>query len=368
MEFATGALGTLLPKLGKLLKDEHNLQKGVKENIGFLSRELESIQAALRSVGEVPPEQLSELVKVWARDVRELSYDMEDIVDTFLVRVEGPERPSKRSAKRFIKKMKDAFNKVKVHHDIGQEIKDIKERVKEIAERRHRYKVDVITPAKVIEVDPRIASLYTKAADLVGIDDAREELITMLTKGDDTSMQLQRIVSVVGFGGLGKTTLAKAVYDKLKGQFGCTAFVPVGRNPDLKKVLKDILIDLRMDSNLQILDERQLINKLREFLENKRYFIVMDDVWDTKSWETIKLALLENNIASRIIITTRTDEVAKEADEVYKLQPLSKDNSRKLFFARIIGGENNLFDHQLDEESDKILRKCGGIKYIKTYD
>ncbi|CAO2141891.1 unnamed protein product [Urochloa humidicola] len=315
MEFATGALGTLLPKLGKLLKDEHNLQKGVKENIGFLSRELESIQAALRSVGEVPPEQLSELVKVWARDVRELSYDMEDIVDTFLVRVEGPERPSKRSAKRFIKKMKDAFNKVKVHHDIGQEIKDIKERVKEIAERRHRYEVDVITPAKVIEVDPRIASLYTKAADLVGIDDAREELITMLTKGDDTSMQLQRIVSVVGFGGLGKTTLAKAVYDKLKGQFGCTAFVPVGRNPDLKKVLKDILIDLRMDSNLQILDERQLINKLREFLENKRYFIVMDDVWDTKSWETIKLALLENNIASRIIITTRTDEVAKEADE-----------------------------------------------------
>ncbi|CAO2150299.1 unnamed protein product [Urochloa humidicola] len=361
MEFATGALGTLLPKLGKLLQDEHKLHKNVKKDIGFLSRELETMHIALRNVGEVPPEQLSGLVKVWARDVRELSYDMEDIVDSFLVRVQGPEPPSKRSAKRFIKKMKDVFTKVKVQHGIGQEIKDIKERVKEIAERRDRYKVDDITPAKIDGVDPRIASLYTKAADLVGIDEAREELITTLTKGDDTSKQLQKIVSVVGFGGLGKTTLAKTVYDKLKGQFNCTAFVPVGRNPDLKKVFKDILIDLHMHFNLEILDERQLIDKLREFLQNKRYFIVMDDVWETESWRKIKLALVENNIASRIIITTRTDEVAKEASEVYKLQPLSEDNSRKLFFARVSGGENKLSDHQPDEESDKILRKCGGI-------
>jgi len=140
------------------------------------------------------------------------------------------------------------------------------------AERRERYKVDTITPAKT-SVDPRITSLYTKTADLVGIDEGREELITRLTKGDDMSTQ-QRIVSVVGFGGLGKTTLAKEVYDKLKGKFDCTAFVPVGRNPDLKKVFRDILINLDkqqyMNFNFTILDERQLINELRDFLETKR--------------------------------------------------------------------------------------------------
>ena len=132
----------------------------------------------------------------------------------------------------------------------------------------YRYKVGGITPAK-ISVDPRITSLYTKTADLIGIDEAREELITRLTKGDDMSMQ-QRIVSVVGFGGLGKTTLAKVMYDKLKGQFDCMAFVPVGRNPDLKKVFKDMSIDLDTRFNVDVLDERQLIDKLQEFLENKR--------------------------------------------------------------------------------------------------
>jgi disease resistance protein RPM1 len=92
MEFATGALGTLLANLGKLLKDEYNLQKGVKKDIEFVMRELESMHAALREVGEVPQEQIRKAVKIWAQDVRELSYDMEDIVDSFLVRVQAPQQ------------------------------------------------------------------------------------------------------------------------------------------------------------------------------------------------------------------------------------------------------------------------------------
>ena len=74
------------------------------------------------------------------------------------------------------------------------------------------------------------------------------------------------------------------------------------------------------------------------------------------------MAIVENNNESRIIVTTRTHEVAREAGEVYKLQPLSNENSRKLFFARIFGGESKISDPQLDADVlDKILRKCDGI-------
>jgi len=86
--------------------------------------------------------------------------------------------------------------------------------------------------------------MYTKVTELVGIGEAKEEVIARLTKGDADEHKERIVVSIAGFGGLGKTTLAKAVYDEIKGQFDCTAFVTVSRNPDATKLLKDILYAL----------------------------------------------------------------------------------------------------------------------------
>ena len=99
-----------------------------------------------------------------------------------------------------------------------------------------------------------------------------QQLMKLLSEGNNETKNKLRIVSVVGFVGSGKTTLVRIVYDKIMGDFDCRAFVHVGRNADAKKVLIDILFDLRMyESHLTMLDERQLIEKLRESLENKRY-------------------------------------------------------------------------------------------------
>jgi len=84
-----------------------------------------------------------------------------------------------------------------------------------------------------------------------------------------------KIVSIFGEGGLGKTTLAKKVFDKLAVNFVLKAFVAVGRNPDMKRVLEDILFELDKKGNKDIhnskKNETQLIDLLREQLENKRY-------------------------------------------------------------------------------------------------
>ena len=92
-----------------------------------------------------------------------------------------------------------------------------------------------------------------------------------------------------------------------------------------------------------------------------RYFIVVDDVWEVKTWEIIRLALVDNNCGSGVITTTRKFDVANTSGEVYKLQPLSHENSKKLFYTRVLGAEGNYEDDQPDELSNKILKKCAGI-------
>ncbi|VAH99915.1 unnamed protein product [Triticum turgidum subsp. durum] len=228
--------------------------------------------AALRKVGGVPRDQLDEQVKFWANEVRDLSFIMEDIIDKFLVRVEGAEPTIKpHKLKKLMKKMGNLFSKSKTHHEISDEIKDIKLRVKEAADRRDRYRVHdmVANPAGATTVDPRLLALYKDQKEIVGIDDSLNDLTKMMSDGDGDASKQLKILSIFGFGGLGKTTLAKAVYDKLNTQFDCCAFVPVGRNPSLKKLLNDTLLEIAGQKYLE-LDERQLINKLRGLLENKR--------------------------------------------------------------------------------------------------
>jgi hypothetical protein len=266
-------MGSLLLKLGELLKDVYELQTGVKEDIQYLERELRSMHVALRKVGDIPRNELDEQVKLWVDDVRDLSYKMEDIVDTFLVRVEGSDPNVKpKNLKRLMNMMGDLFTKAKTRHEIADKIKGIKIHVQEAADRRNRYKVNdmVVNPAGATMIDPRLLALYKDHKELVGIDRPLDELTKILTDGDGDVYKQLKILSIFGFGGLGKTTLAKAVYDELQVQFDCKAFIPVGRNPSVKKLLSDILYGI----NKQMypgLDERQLIDELRGLLENKRY-------------------------------------------------------------------------------------------------
>ncbi|KAJ1261766.1 hypothetical protein BS78_09G056000 [Paspalum vaginatum] len=368
---ATGAIASLLHKLFELLKEEYGLQKGVREKIESLSRELEVAQALLRKIGDVPWDQVDELVRLWARDVREASYDMEDIVDTFLVHVDALEstKPDPHALRRLRKKLGKLFKKGKARRKISIMIQDMNNKLKEVEARHAKCTVHKIVDGLVAAtaIDPRLENLYKRVTEFVGIEGPRDELIDKLSIRGEGGVfdKRMKMVSVVGVGGLGKTTLAKAVYDHLKPRFQCGAFVPVGQNPDAKKVLKNILTDLDngkyMPLNTMDLAVKQLMDKLKEFVKEKRCFIVIDDIWDKELWKLIRRALQESHCGSRLVITTRNLEVATLADEVHKIQPLSPDNSKKLLYARIVDGEGQNFDTPSAEACEKILKKCGGV-------
>lgn len=376
----TGAMSTLLPKLVNLIEEEYNLQRRVRGEIMFLKAEMESMETALIKISEAPINLPSDIqVNLWAKAVRELSYDLEDCIDKFMVCIETHGRPEKsHSFMGFINKSISLLTKGKIQHKISGDIKDIKNRIKEVSERRDRYKVDSVASARPTgpNVDTlRLSALYKKATELIGTDEKSNEVVKMLSEGDEASKKQLKVVSIVGMGGLGKTTLANAVYEKLKVQadmqedqklqFVCTAFLSVSLNPNMVRIFKSLLHQLDKKKYAKIneatWDEVQLIGEIRTFLANKRYLIVIDDIWDKGVWENIKYALTESEHGSRVITTTRILDVAQQAGSIYRLKPLSDVHSRKLFYQRIYETADKSPPNELVKVSEDILKRCGGV-------
>lgn len=277
MELAAAAVKCVLSKLASLLKDEYNLQKGVRGEIRFLTEEMKRMQAALDDLSKQPEDSVSHLQKEWARDLKELSYDIEDSMDEFMLRVDDDANANSRNLtgfSSFIHKMGQIGMKTKVRRQIAKEVKDIKTRVKEVAERKERYPIPNTQPDTKPFVDPRIYGLFEDVRNLVGIDSPAERLANLLTtQGQDTEGQDLMVASIVGLGGLGKTTLANAVYRRLRSRFQCQAFVPVSLRPDIKGVLMKILRQARGNNdstNDTVKDVEELIRDIRKYLSDKR--------------------------------------------------------------------------------------------------
>ncbi|KAL6847443.1 hypothetical protein ACP4OV_023296 [Aristida adscensionis] len=365
---AQGAIGTLLGKLGTLLTDKYKLANEAKEHIIFLKAELESMHAFLKKMSD--KDEPDEQDKCWAKEVRELSYDIEDGVSEFLHHADH--KPS--GFKGFIKKSLKLLTIMNTRLKIAKEFEGLKNRVVEVSQRHRRYKVDdvasiiaQVTQPSNTAIDLRLLALYAETAGLVGIEGPREELIQWLSEQTMPASQL-KVLSIVGFGGLGKTTLAKEICHKLEGQYQCQAFVPVSQRPDTRKILRTILSQVGYkapkNTNIERWDQQELITALQKFLLDKRYLIVIDDIWDGSAWEIVRCALPENKNDSRVITTTRIESVARacanQSGYVYKMKQLSHQDSRRLFFKRIFGPEY-VCPLYLEDVSTRILKKCGGL-------
>nr|XP_020190426.1 LOW QUALITY PROTEIN: disease resistance protein RGA5 [Aegilops tauschii subsp. strangulata] len=373
MEAAARALTPVLRKLGELLAREYNLENRVKKGVQSLLIELEMMHAVLREVGKVPLYQLQEPVRIWAGKVRDLSCDMEDAVDDFLVRVgEGSgSKPTdmRTRVKKFLKKTTKLFVKGKALHQICDAIEEAQDLAKELADLRKRYELDMCSTTSGATIDPRVLALHKNVEELVGVDRTRDELIKTLICEDGSPKEQLKTISIVGVGGLGKTTLTKAVYEKIKTQFDCVAFVLVGQNPDIKKVFKDLLYGLDTEKFSDIhnttRDENLLIKQISDYLVDKRYLIVIDDIWEEQIWRCINCALYKNKLHSRVITTTRNMSVSEAClsssdDMIHKMKPLSDEESQILLHRRIFQSEEKC-PEDLRAVSREILKKCGGV-------
>lgn len=350
---STGVMNSLLGKLATLMGDEFAKLKNLRKEIKYISDELSSMKDALEILAYV--DDLDKQTARWRDVVREMSYEIEDIIDDFMCKI-GEKNKKSGFVHDTIQRLKTS----RARHQIAGQIEEIKKLVRQTSERRERYKLDVPRPGNVA-VDQRVVALYEDAAKLVGIEGPTNELVSWL---NDEEKQL-KVVSVVGFGGLGKTTLANQVYHKLEGEFQCGAFVPVSQKPNMSKLLHSLLTQLGCGQSFHDCELNVFLNQVRENLKNKRYLVIIDDLWDVSAWNIIKCAFPENKLGSRLIVTTRIKTLAEACcfghhERILEMKPLSEEDSRKLFFGRIFGSEEAC-SGQLRDVSVEILKKCGGL-------
>ncbi|CAD6340712.1 unnamed protein product [Miscanthus lutarioriparius] len=360
---ATGVMSSLLAKLGELLGEDYKMQRGMRREIAFLKDELSSMNALLERLAD--SETLDPQTKEWRDQVREMSYDIEDCIDDYMRQLQNePQRHSGITGFFFgyVQKVKDLVT----CHEIAEQNQELKAPIVEAGHRRKRYKIDETVNfggVNVIPVDRRLPALYAELGGLVGINAPRDEVIKLV----DDGAQGVKVVSIVGCGGLGKTTVANQVYKNIAKKFDCQAFVSLSQNPDMVIIFRSTLSQVKKDEchSTSSCDKELLISELRDFLKDKRYFIIIDDIWSTQAWKTIKFSLVENACGSRIIVTTRIGTIARSCsspfhDLVFELRMLSADDSKRLFFRRIFGSEDKC-PHQLKEVSVEIIKKCGRL-------
>nr|UBY06859.1 NBS-LRR disease resistance protein [Dasypyrum villosum] len=359
---ATGALKPVLEKLVALVGDKYKRFKGVHGEIKSLTHELATMDAFLLKMSEEEDPDAQD--KAWMNEVRELSYDMEDSINDFMQSVDAEDtKPDG-----FLEKMKNLLGKIKARHRIGKEIQDLKKQITEVAQRNERYKArEAFSKKKNATIDPRALAIFQHPSELVGIDEPKAEVIKLLTEGASTQGKT-KLVSIVGSGGMGKTTLANQVYQDLKGKFKCQAFLSVSRNPDMINILRTIFsaVSGRRYTDTEEGSIQQLIIKITDFLVAKRYFVVVDDIWDVGTWNVIKLAFPVTCSGSIIITTTRINDVAEScrstpfSGDIYYIRPLDMVHSRQLFYTRLFNSEEKCPKY-LKMVSEHILRKCDGL-------
>lgn len=178
------------------------------------------------------------------------------------------------------------------------------------------------------------------------------------------------MISIIGMAGLGKTTLAKRLYLScdINKHFDYCAWVYVSQ----EYRARDILLELGKrvmgfaKEGMGEMNSEDLMDLLRMYLSDKRYFIVLDDIWKHEHWDDLRPAFPEMNNGSKIILTTRFKDVALYADmrdPPHELRFLDEDRSWELFSRKLCveWNSSSRLPPWSQELGKQILQKCGGL-------
>ncbi|XWS42109.1 hypothetical protein CRYUN_Cryun17cG0140600 [Craigia yunnanensis] len=352
------AVSLVVEKLTNLLALQAAYLDGVSQKIVQLRNELRWMLSFLKD-SDMKQEE-NELMQQWVSDIRHVAYETEEVIETYVSRAA--------SQNTF-----DLITKPFYLYKVGRKIESIRSKMREISGRRETYGVvrNGRSGGEGTAANERLrwwrqTSPHVEEDYIIELVEDTKALLIQLTSMESR----RRVVSIVGMGGLGKTTLAKRLYNHndVKNHFDCRAWIYVSKEYRRREILQGIITDVNALNRdemevLEKLKEEELLKKLHEFLEERRYLVVLDDVWSMEVWDCLENAFPSGKTGSKVMLTTRNKEVALHADGggiPHEPRILTEDESLKLFCKKAFHGMNSL-PAELKKLGRDMVVRCGGL-------
>ncbi|XP_065629167.1 putative disease resistance RPP13-like protein 1 [Quercus suber] len=338
--------------------------------------DLKKWKIILQEIGEVlddaeEKQTTKESVKTWMAELEDLAYDADDILDEFateaLRRKVKAEEATTSKIRKFVPACCVGLNpsSIMFNADMRSKIKEINKKLQEIVTRKNDLKLEDFARGRTRTITSRVPATSLVESHTYGREEDKEAIVKLLS--DESSGAQLSTISILGMGGLGKTTLAQLVYndDKMGSYFDVKAWGCVSQDFDILKVTKEILQDITSETSND--DSLNLVQrKLKEQLSGKKFLLILDDVWieNYSDWTKLRLPFESGAPGSKILITTRDANVSSTmgATHPYKLRELSNDACLTMFTQHALG-TSDFGEHLKVEESQKNFTEVQGLTF-----
>ncbi|KAL7619175.1 hypothetical protein Lser_V15G03625 [Lactuca serriola] len=351
--------------------------EGIDSQLNKWKKNLPMIQAVL---ADATQKQIKErAVQLWVNDLQHLAYDIDDVLDDLateaLRRKLNQEAQASSSSSKVLKLVPNCCTNFTPRNfmygrKMSSKLDEITAKLRDLVDQKNDLGLNVnVEWSNITERRLEQTSLVDESK-IMGREGDKEALMGKLL-GNEGCDQNVSIVSIVGMGGIGKTTLAKLLYNeqKVKDHFEVMAWVCVSEECDVISISKAIFQAVT-GQNEDFANLDLLHVTLKQKLSKRRFLLVLDDVWneDDSKWELIQSPLLVGAPGSRIIVTTRSTRVASVMDsqQTYLLGVLSNEDALSLFAQHALGEKNFDKHPTLKLVGEGMVQKCGRLPLALT--
>ncbi|XP_050261694.1 putative disease resistance protein At1g50180 isoform X3 [Quercus robur] len=368
---AEAVVSGVVTRIGDLLVQEQKLLSGLGNQVERLQIELNLMQGFLKDADVRQDE--SESVRLCVAKIRDLVYDVDDIIGMYIFKASS-ERGG--LIQKILKRCGCILYEGISVHKAGSLISNITAKIYSLKcilqNCGIRRSIIRVGGPNFLEESQRETYSHPEH-EVVGLEDNVKELVEFLLKEEEGN----RVASICGMGGLGKTTLARMVYNhpKVKQHFDCTAWVYISQHFQRRHVWEQILLSLQSLSReerdeIPPLTDAELADKLCQVQRERKCLVVLDDIWSVESWNVICDAFRWKDANSKILLTSRNMDVISHIDPkgfMHRLPLLNLEKSRVLFEKMAISWrQDSEIKFRMINLGREMVEYCGGLPLAIT--